>query len=137
MIHFSLFDKIWKKYQKKFRDISIFSEWDEVHKKHAIFPWHSGFIKWENYLYCYFCLMSENKIPWGFFSFLPFQIKSPSSMNVLNIRTKAERCLETVILVSTNNHLLIKLIKLKKATWNIQGPKSLNAQMKRHDVHEP
>lgn len=31
-------------------------------KKHAIFPWRSGFIKWENYLYCYFCLMSENKI---------------------------------------------------------------------------
>lgn len=46
-------------------------------------------------------------------------------------------CLATTISVSTNNHLCIKLIKLKKATQKIQGPKSLMCpQMKIYDIHK-
>ena len=80
-------------------------------------------------------LMSENKIRY-LFTFLPFQIKLAILMNLINIRTN-NITTTIVILVSTNNCLLIKLIKPTNAAENIQGLKSFMCPPnKRFDAHK-
>lgn len=67
------YERIIKRIQRNFHFLRMRRSTRSFHLRNMFyFRWHSGFIKWENYFYCYFCLMLKTRFG-VFLHFYPFK----------------------------------------------------------------